>query len=329
MSRIPSLEADLLHWEIPYTYHEQVKLTDINIAGSYQNPMRLGSRINPETVSSVFCRVVEHGNTTCIPAVVCAMRDGRPYRLLDGVNRCKGILEAEDYSLVDIYLIESTDEFVLDWLAGTLNNANGVAPPQDQRLARAIQLLGLYPNTTVDEIARRTNLKKDDINELIKVKKQTARAQAMDIEPKFNSLRPQLKAQFNSITIDQFFIMAVNALVSTNVGIGVSKDLIKNVAKAKSEKEASDIIQIFHDENPPPKPKIIRGPATSTQQYRDDERRLLRHWPGSVERYQFGSLNLVGLENLLSIVTENHERRTQIITYIQDLIKHLKERAAA
>lgn len=242
--RDPKTENFLAARGFAFEFVPDMPIAEIDCQEADANPARLRTKLEQDRAISYGIAMEEGAD---FPAIVSLdVADGRLKRLITGRHRIAGA-GAASRPVLDAYVVRESDPYRVEMLIRTINNIEGRAPGQDEKLLQAGEMKRLFPHVTVAELASWFLLKPSVITDYLKVLDVERRADALGLGSIFKTDRfkknAKLKIQINQIQSDVTFDRLVRLIAAhPHVRGQAAIDLVRNVRECSTEKRALGLI---------------------------------------------------------------------------------------
>lgn len=227
-------EGHLKHGQFKYTYHERIELSEIDIAGSLENPARLLKRVNEDIALNYGC-AMEAGDE--FPAIVLLKREAEKLLIATGVHRVKGA-ELARIDHFDAYIVVEPDLYRQELLIRLLNTWEGYGVSIQDRIAQVLLMHEEHPEKTLAHLSREFRLKEKTVKSYWYAETALKRGQRCGYDFTKAKLGKTVQVALNTIHSDVVFQRAAQFALTPGVTGNTVEDLVRDIRKAPREESA-------------------------------------------------------------------------------------------
>lgn len=295
--RNQKIEDELTRQGFVFEFVKDYPLAQIDMKEAEENPARLAAKLDEDAVIAYWMAMEEGADWEAI-----MVRDrGTPLdQLINGrhsiaaAGHCK-----PKRTTLDAYRIREADEVRVDVLIRTANIHNGRTPSTAEKLLHIAEERRQHPHLTVKELSVRFRIRRERIAEYLAVIEAEKRATKVGIGHVVHGNRhfgAELKKALNSLQSDAVFLHAAKLIAVHPLDLrgDAGLDLISSLRGAGTERQAMKIIEAREGElaraAEDRSVKKTRSPSSRATKFMGEVRRVIRRYPGSVEKLYLAGL---------------------------------------
>ena len=230
----PELSKRKIKWEV-----EAVPIDQIDL--NYDNMGRIADRIDPDKVNEYGAKMLD-GVPFPRPILNCwPGKGGKKYRVVGGNHRTGGAKEA-GFTHLEAYVIETTDEYILETLPMALNIIHGKNVSNDERLAQAKRAIDAH-GVKATQAANDLGIVVNTLNEYMRGCKTIERLNKMGIDG--NKLQKKVLARMDTVTNDNTFTALGTTLVKFKVETERAVALVDEAKNKPTEMASLEVVDKF------------------------------------------------------------------------------------
>lgn len=258
------LEAWIVRNGATFTYHERFELAEIVIEPSAIQNIRLGLPLNED-------KVIQYGldyqaGAEFPPMILYKIVKGKHighYGLINGLHRCKALIDLVQAKVIDVYVIETKDDVAIEVMQRTVNVMDGgVGLNDDERIEHALRLVAM--DYTMHDAAKLMAIK---VNKLQTAKQyQDAIAKLRSAGVKTEGLTKSVVVGLRPIKRDKHYIMAIQLTQKARLSSDDQRELLAQITAAPDDAAVEEIIKDWEKHNAGRISRVnaglTRGPAS-------------------------------------------------------------------
>lgn len=227
---------------VPWTYDDVVPIEDIDQRAGILNNARLSGKLNQLMVEEL---IVAQRNGANFPAIILLNRKTHPankpaLRPLGGNHRLAALI-AEGCEWVDAYIVQTTDDYVIDRITRSDNQRNGDRPPREHTIEQALYMIDKY-NKPMAVVARDFGLPESTLNSAVRTRNASLRLESLGIKPTTTS---KIAAnQLGNIQSNKVLQRAATLVTRAQLTAPETSDLVKQI---NQRAETDEQLAIVHD----------------------------------------------------------------------------------
>ena len=327
--RDPKTENFLKANGYAYVFVKQLKFGAIDLKEADANPARLLKKLDKDRALSYGLAMIDGADFPAI--VVLDAGDDKPSRLITGRHRIEGAKEAE-IDAFDAYVVRDADPYRRELLLRTINNIEGRAPDQMEKLNHIAELHRLYPDVSVNELAARFGLKPQTVANHLRENEVAERAQRLGVgaeisHDKFKALKQPLFGLNNDVTFTEVVRLIARY---PDLRTSAATSLIKELKEKTTERQALKLIEErdremaqIEAEN---RGKRSRTPKAKGTAFLSRPRGMVKAYPGSPDKLYLGGFTAQELKGERKMLTDAATVIAEVMAEVDKLIEE-KERA--
>jgi hypothetical protein len=312
-----------------FVFVEALAFAQIDLKEADANPARMTKKLDQDRAISYGLAMTDGAD---FPAIVTLdVGEGRLHLLMTGRHRIAGAIAA-DINRMDAYVVREADPFRVELLLRTINNIEGRAPDQQEKLHHIVELRRLYPDVPIPELASRFGIKPHTVQSYLRDIDVEERAHRLGVGmeislEKFRGLRQALFGLANDIV----FVEIVRLIARYHdMRTGAAVSLIKELKDKTTEKQALRLIEERNKElgqiEAENRNKRSKTPKSKGTSFLSRPRGMVKAYPGSPEKLYLGGFTAAELRGERKMLDDAMTILEEVKAAMDKLIEE-KERA--